>query len=141
MSNNTIITIFMLSGFGLAGYFIYENYMKKQGVPTPLNNTGVFQQAENTVSNFLSQLSGGLPSNLLNNSGGLSAQGISQANKVLSNPLEFNDLMMQSQLNNNLSGTGLGSGNNNLSSSNSLLVPYPGVTPGINPVFGIGMLT
>ena len=143
MSNNTIITIFLVGGFGLAGYFIYENYIKKSGTPPILGNTGgVFQSAANTVNNFLSDLSG-LPSDLLNSNGGLNSQGIAKANSIMSNPLSFNDLMMQTQTNSILNGSGLGSSSSSSAtgSSNSLLVPYPGVTPGINPTFGIGMLT
>ena len=138
MSNNTIITIFILGGVGVAGYFIYEDYMKKNGY-TPLlsSNGGIFESAANSVNNFLSQISGGMPSNLLNSNGGLNTQGQTEANTILGNPLSFNDLMMQSQFNNILNGTGLGNNSNN--TNNPLFVPYPGVTPGITPTFGLGI--
>ena len=142
MSNNSIVTIFILGGVGLAGYFIYEDYMKKNGY-TPLlsNNGGFFQSAANSVNNFLSQISGNTPSDLLNSSGGLNTAGQTEANSILSNPLSFNDLMMQSQFNNILNGTGLSGGSNSISNNtgSSVFIPFPGVTPGITPTFGLGI--
>ncbi len=145
-NNNMLPTILIVGVFGVAGYFIYEKYIKNKPFTPIVNsntNSNIFQSASNTVSNFLSSISGNQPSNLLSNSGLLNNQGQAQANAILSNPLSFNDLLMQSQTNDLLTGSGLSnssSGSSDLSGLNSsLMIPYPGVTPGATASFGLGI--
>jgi hypothetical protein len=144
MENSTVTSLIIIGMAGVAGYFFYEYYIKKStpSAPAGLNTSGIFENANNTVNSFLSSISGA-GSNLLNSSGLLNKQGINEANSIMNNPLQFNDLMMQSSLNSLLNGnTGSSSGAISSSQSNSaypVFAPY--VTPGTSADLLVGGLT
>ena len=145
MQSSTVNTILILGMAGIAGYFVYEYYIKKSAPANfsslGSNSNGIFESANNTVSSFLNSISG-TGSNLLNSSGLLNTQGVNEANSILSNPLEFNDLVMQSDLNSLLSGNvGSSSGASSSSSSSSQAKPVvfaPYVSTGASPDLMVG---
>ena len=135
MQSSTVNTILILGVAGIAGYFVYEYYIKKSAPSAPLglNTSGIFESANNTVSSFINSITS-TGSNLLNSSGLLNTQGQNEANSILSNPLQFNDLIMQSDLNSLLNGSGLGSSSS--ISSQSTNTPYPVFAPYVTPGTG-----
>ena len=148
MQSSTVNTILILGMAGVAGYFIYEYYIKKSA-PANFSSlgsnsnglNGMFESANNTVSSFLNSISG-TGSNLLNSSGLLNTQGVNEANSILSNPLEFNNLVMQSDLNSLLNGNiGSSSSTSSSSSSSSQAKPVvfaPYVSTGASPDLMVG---
>ena len=142
MQSSTVNTILILGMAGIAGYFVYEYYIKKSAPANfsslGSNSNGIFESANHTVSSFLNSISG-TGSNLLNSSGLLNTQGVNEANSILSNPLEFNDLMMQSDLNSLLSGNvGSSSGASSSSSQAKPVVFAPYVSTGASPDLMVG---
>ena len=143
MENSTVTSLIIVGVAGVAGYFFYEYYIKKSApAPSGLNTSGIFENANNTVNSFLSSISSA-GSNLLNSSGLLNTQGVNEANSILNNPLQFNDLMMQSDLNSLLNGNvGSSSGmglNSQSNSSYPVFAPY--ITPGTGADVFIGGTT
>ena len=145
MQSSTVNTILIVGMAGVAGYFVYEYYIKKSA-PSNFSSlgsnsnglNGIFESANNTVSSFLNSISG-TGSNLLNSSGLLNTQGVNEANSILSNPLEFNDLMMQSDLNSLLNGNvGSSSGASSSSSQAKPVVFAPYVSTGASPDLMVG---
>ncbi len=139
MQNSTITSIVIIGIAGIAGYFFYESYIKK-AVPSGINTSnigGIFQSANQTVSNFLNSISN-TGSNLLNQSGSLNKTGINNFNSIMSNPLQFNDLMSQVDLNSALNNPPNIS--SSTGSSTNLLPPVmlPYVTPGATADLLIG---
>ena len=142
MQSSTVNTILILGMAGIAGYFVYEYYIKKSAPANfsslGSNSNGIFESANNTVSSFLNSISG-TGSNLLNSSGLLNTQGVNEANSILSNPLEFNDLTMQSDLNSLLNGNiGSSSGASSSSSQAKPVVFAPYVSTGASPDLMVG---
>ena len=143
MQSSTVNTILILGMAGVAGYFVYEYYIKKSAPANfsslGSNSNGIFESANHTVSSFLHSISG-TGSNLLNSSGLLNTQGVNEANSILSNPLEFNDLMMQSDLNSLLNGNiGSSSGASSSSSQSTKPVVFaPYVSTGASPDLMVG---
>ena len=145
MQSSTVNPILILGMAGIDGYFVYEYYIKKSA-PANFSSlgsnsnglNGIFESANNTVSSFLNSISG-TGSNLLNSSGLLNTQGVNEANSILSNPLEFNDLMMQSDLNSLLNGNvGSSSGASSSSSQAKPVVFAPYVSTGASPDLMVG---
>lgn len=101
-NNSVIMTVVILGVGGVIAYFIYEKYMKKPAypnLPSSVSGSGnFFQNTANSVSNFLSQVS--KPNSVFTNSGLLNNAGQQYTNQILGSPAAFNDLMMQSELNN-----------------------------------------
>ena len=130
MRDSTITSIVIIGIAGIAGYFFYESYIKKavpsvsSGINTS-NTGGIFQNANQTVSNFLNSISN-TGSNLLNQSGLLNQTGINSMNSIMANPLQFNDLMTQTELNR--------LNNENVNTSPSTLL-----SPSAIPLFAPGM--
>ena len=126
-NNSAVMTVVILGVGGIIAYFIYEKYIKKPVYPNLPNSAGsgnFFQSTANSVSNFLSSVS--QPNSALTNSGLLNNAGQQYANQILGSPAAFNDLQMQSELNNNVASPN--SGNSSLSSlAGNVTVNYNGL--------------